>query len=131
MNVLESKVQNWHQVPDMEITDDWRTYDLQNVLIGNGFKPLRTDAVLAGDAEKYYADLEFNRPMHFHTPPEVRMGYLRNPAVSISRSGDHLKMVFGSVFHTASGWRITNSTASHLEPEKLIVPSPVSYFKQR
>ena len=131
MDFLQSKVENWHNVPQLVIPDDWRTIDLQSILTAKGFYPLATAEFLAGEADKHYADLDFSKPAHFHRPPEKQRGYFRNPAINIDRVGENLKLTFGHVFNTASGWRITNSTASHLDPEKLIVPSPVSYFKQR
>lgn len=131
MLVLESKVENWYAVPPMEIPGDWNAYDLQTIIVNKGFYPLATDEVLAGQAYLVYADVDFSTPHRFYKPPEIQRGYFRNPAINIDRVDDKLKLTFGYVFNTASGWRITNSTASHLEPEKLIVPSPVSYFKQR
>ncbi len=113
----------------IEVPCDLKLYDLQSVLLEKGFNPLATDQVVAGRAEEFYGDVDFIKPHDFFVPVDNEKNHLRFPVVSIDRIQESLKLIFGHLIQITSGWRITNNEHPRSNPENLIVPSAVSYFK--
>jgi hypothetical protein len=101
---------------------------LQTVLIAAGFYPLATEEVVGGHKSEVYGEVDFCNPLHVYEP---LMGGRRfaNPAVSISSVEVGLRLVFGSLVPTESGWKITNHEHLLSQADLLIKPSPVTYFK--
>lgn len=129
LDIFGSKIFNFGSQLPIDIPSDWRAYDLQTILTGNGFEAFYSDAVANGYAGDEYADLDFVKPDKFYEPSILVKGRFRNPAVSITRSEENLSLVFGYLLPTTSGWKITNNDHPYTQPEGLIEPSPVTYFK--
>lgn len=129
LDIFGAKVFNFGSQLPIEIPGDWRVYDLQNVLTENGFSAFFSDEVAEGNAGDVYADLDFVKPDKFYEPSILVKGRFRNPAVSVDRVAENLRLVFGNLIATQSGWKLTNNDHPFTKPEGLIQPSPVTYFK--
>lgn len=127
-DIFDHKIHNFGALEPMDIPDDWRCYDLQSVLKGVGFQPLATEEVMEGRGDEVYSAVDFSTPIHWYESVPGRARF-SNPAVSIAPSEAGLRLVFGSLISTPSGWRITNNNHLVTRPESLIKPSGVTYFK--
>lgn len=129
---------HWAGIQSLEVSRDWRVFDLQTVLEGLGFSPLLNFQIemVMNDISILFSRLDLRRPLDsdFRLPviaPRNSGTTLHRdvPAVSITENPetDRLRLIFGKLYKVESGWRMTNR--EHIKNHGGIQPSLATYFK--
>lgn len=133
-----TKHAHWAGIPPLEVSRDWRVFDLQTVLEQLGFSPLLNFEIemVRNDISILFSRLDLRRPLDsdFRSPVIAPRNSGRTsgrdvPAVSITENPetDKLRLVFGKLYKVESGWRM--ACRDHIKNHGGIKPSLATYFK--